>query len=1036
MSIAFDYDEDRIQLSVDPARQRMVARLFRSTRGSQSISAVAAKDRRFAFALADLRALATASGELDVTDTRIRMTHALASRLDAAAAEALGLPPRVELVLHTDVEGQLGSPSFRLRYEWLKDGRTQRPRRTGAILDTRAGARLLPHWLLSALEVADAFEPGEELEAHWEALARFRDALEPGDGNLNFSQSSQVAMARFLKGLNVQIADRFSISPSGSDDALDFDPVPFFGEHLDANLISQELVKEADGEIAGARLANFQRRFRHRGSQPAYRTDRNSYLVVDRSAAPVIEVMAKMQRAPAPERHAFIRNPLPAISNAVEASLEASGGLQNLTALEQEEAIERASECLFLETQEYSERVTGIGPYTSPDIDKLIDDRSTWLPESFEDRVVDELRDMDADQLSELLNEAEVALESGEDRHILVAGVSLPATPDVVSAIKRIHAKATPISDGETEATEPREERSPIIAITKDNIDSLGWRPARDARRPTAGEALPAAIRTTLKLHQVEAFKWKVKAWRSGLPGVLNADEQGLGKTLQTIAFLRWLQHHMNEPEAELHCPLLVVAPTSLLQTWQQEVDRHVSSPGLGSCIELYGAGLGRRKMPGKKGRDIDSGEQKLDLRMLHEAIRNGRGQRFWVLTTYSTLTNYQHSLATIEFGATVFDEIQALKNPGTLRSAAARAINADFRIGLTGTPIENASADLWAVMDQLCAGSLGTLQDFNAAYRMPDEVNMGELHRRVFEPQGSLPAIAMRRTKERVAPYLPAKIRRLHPRPMPPVQAKAYENARLALAEAGGNTRLKVMHRIRTVSAHPSMALTVSDATFVEDSARLDAAFRVLRRVADSGERALVFIEHRRLQQRFVEVARHEFGLDRVDLINGNTPIRQRQAIVDRFQRHLKQDGGFDLLALGPRAAGTGLTLTAATHVVHISRWWNPAVEEQCNDRVHRIGQDRPVTIHVPMAIHPEYRELSFDCVLHELMCRKRKLASAALWPMGDTGTDVEELERRLSRQAKSCTQDPVASAMQVLFGRIGEPLPEFEIDGSLKAT
>ena len=1034
MSVAFGYDDEWIQLSVDPARRPVSARLFQGFRDKQGISDIAARDRRFAFALADLRASATTSSELGLTDTCIRISHALASRLDAAAAEALGLPPRVELVLRTDVEGQLGSPSFRLRYDWLKDGRIQRPRRTGAILETREGARLLPYWLLSAVEVADAFEPGEELEAHWEALARFRDALDPGGGNRRFSRSSQVAMAQFLKGLNVQIADRFSIAPSGPDDALDFDPVPFFGEHLDADLIPQGLVKEAAGEIAGAQLAKFQRRFRQRGSQPAFRTDRNSYLVVDRSAAPALEVMARMQRAPAPERHAFVRNPRPAISCAVEASLEASGELHNLTAEEQEEAIERASECLFLETREYSGRVTGIGPYRSPDIDKLMGDGSMWLPESFEDSVVEALREMKAEELSELLDVAEAALESGGDRRISVAGVPLPATPDVVRAIKRIHTEVAPTLESVTETTEPREPGSPIVAITEDNIGTLGWRPRRGERRPMIGEALPDAIATTLKPHQIEAFQWQLEAWRSGLPGVLNADEQGLGKTLQTIAFLRWLQNHMSKPGAELHCPLLVVAPTSLLQTWQQEVDRHVSPPGLGPCIEIFGSGLSRRRMPDSRGAEIDSGEQKLDLRMLHEAIRDGRGQRFWLLTTYSTLTNYQHSLATIKFGAAVFDEIQALKNPGTLRSAAARAINADFRVGLTGTPIENASADLWATMDQLCAGSLGTLQEFNAAYRTPDEFNMKELHQRVFEPRDSFPALALRRTKDRVASDLPSKYRRLHPRPMPPVQAKAYENARLALAEASGNSRLKVLHRIRTVSAHPSMALTASDATFVEDSARLDAAFKILRGVAELRERALVFVEHRRLQHRLIEAARYEFGLDRIDLINGDTPIGRRQAIVDRFQRHLKRDRGFDLLVLGPRAAGTGLTLTAATHVIHISRWWNPAVEEQCNDRVHRIGQQRAVTIHVPMAIHPEYRELSFDCVLHELMYRKRKLASAALWPMGDSGTDVEELERSLSRHADSSTEDPVTAAMKVLFGKIGEQLPAFETDGSLK--
>jgi len=139
-------------------------------------------------------------------------------------------------------------------------------------------------------------------------------------------------------------------------------------------------------------------------------------------------------------------------------------------------------------------------------------------------------------------------------------------------------------------------------------------------------------------------------------------------------------------------------------------------------------------------------------------------------------------------------------------------------------------------------------------------------------------------------------------------------------------------------------------------------------------------------------------FELDRIDVINGDTPIPRRQEIVNRFQRHLKADGGFDMLILGPKAAGTGLTLTAATHVIHLSRWWNPAVEEQCNDRIHRIGQTRPVSIHIPIALHPELGAQSFDCLLQSLMQRKRRLAEQALWPMGDSAADVSGLTQAVA--------------------------------------
>jgi len=153
---------------------------------------------------------------------------------------------------------------------------------------------------------------------------------------------------------------------------------------------------------------------------------------------------------------------------------------------------------------------------------------------------------------------------------------------------------------------------------------------------------------------------------------------------------------------------------------------------------------------------------------------------------------------------------------------------------------------------------------------------------------------------------------------------------------------------------------------------------------------------------------------------------------MVRDLSSRFSDDGGFDMLVLGPRAAGTGLTLTAATHVIHLSRWWNPAVEEQCNDRVHRIGQSRPVSIHIPMAVHPGYREHSFDCLLQSLMNRKRRLATAALWPMGDTQEDASQLQRMLEEGQISNVSDPVSAAMEAMFRRDAIPLPSPLDDGS----
>ena len=269
----------------------------------------------------------------------------------------------------------------------------------------------------------------------------------------------------------------------------------------------------------------------------------------------------------------------------------------------------------------------------------------------------------------------------------------------------------------------------------------------------------------------------------------------------------------------------------------------------------------------------------------------------------------------------------------------------------------------------------------------------------------------------------------------MPDVQAEAYEHAKDKLATGTKGAALKMLHHIRSVSVHPTITAIEGADEVIALSGRLKACFEIMDDIHAGRERVLVFIEHIQMQYRFIELLKMRYGLRHIDLINGSTPVHKRQDIVNRFQRHLERDGGFDVLVLSPKAAGTGLTLTAATHVIHLSRWWNPAVEEQCNDRVHRIGQTKEVTIHIPMAIHHDFREKSFDCLLHSLMTRKRKLASSALWPMGDTDTDAEQLQRMLTEDVRIVDSgDPIHSAIVRTFKRDQSLIPEQRADKSYR--
>ncbi len=998
------------------------------------LAELSVQDRRVAFALADLKALANGqSDELKLSGQSIWMSHRLAAALDAKSGKLLGLPSLTDLTLRTDVDGVVGGDNFRLRSEWYRGGIRKMPQRTGAILSTDRGQQRIPLWMLEALEVAE--QPiGVDDAGQWEALARFRRALDPGVSESQNTAAARNSMSDFLSGLEVSLSDGFSISANSEGD--DFEVLPFSSETLDEAVEPSEEMSELNGPD----LDEFQRKVRQRGALNAYRLGPGKFVVIDRSAAPALQVMAEMQRAPTRDRSDFIRNPGRRISEAVERSLEASGAFEGLDDVGREEAIGRAAGKLFVETAEYarfSERVIGIGTYEPPAISTQGEGVTTWLPEVFSEEVRRKIEVMPSDDLGYLVQAVQSAIQNG-DESVTESGVHVPATKEVLKAVEaEIHRRqseedGTEDEGGEESGSEGEDVNTgPAVLQTEDNFDEVHWRPDLKSRTQTTDAAVPSAILTPLREHQKESLAWQVSAWVSGLPGVLNADEQGLGKTLQTIAFLVWLNDQMEEGKAP-RGPILVVAPTSLLENWEQEVTRHVEAPGLGHLIRLYGSGIGARRKVGTKGMDTATGEALLDFGDLARASEAGAGHKTWFLTTYSTMTNYQHSLAQIPFAAAVFDEIQALKTPGSLRACAARAMKANFRIGLTGTPIENSTSDLWAIMDQLAPGSLGSLREFRDSFGTPEADNMRKLYTRVFQSEGR-PPLALRRLKEEVARDLPVKRRFLLPLEMPDLQAEFYDDARSKLASGKKGGALKMLHHIRSVSVHPDLSSGDDDKTFVALSARLTATFKILEKVREQKERALVFIEHRQMQYRFIELAKAAFGLQSIDLINGETPIRQRQAIVNRFQSSLENDGGFDLLVLGPRAAGTGLTLTAATHVIHLSRWWNPAVEEQCNDRVHRIGQTKPVQVHVPMAIHPTYRAESFDCLLHSLMQQKRKMAGSALWPMGDTADDAAFLQQRLGAESGDAVEgDTVSVAISDLFARDGFPLPHPEQDGS----
>lgn len=1001
------YERENVVFSATGSASGAIGRLFGAASEIEDIDHWGTGDAARCDALGALRMYGEHNPEtVRFEEGRIVAAHSAVAALGKGQATALGLPGRPPFVLATDTSGTIGSPDFKLTARWLDNGQPVATRRQGAFLETAKGTFLIPQPLFSAVELADEFDAGAvDLPDHWTALARFRRLFDAGSNEAG----NPVEMSRFLRGLRIYTGTAMSLSLVGDGDDVDFDPVLFDPDAVSGAASEGRPPAESDGMLRESDLRTFQKDSRtgfraFDAAKRSYLLGPKTYLIVDDDLETALQVVREKQRAAPAERRAFAANPRAAIAE----RLTVKAGTQDAeadteTADSTDEDIEARAAALFVETPEYADRAVGIGLWQVPRFDFLPHVPNVWLPEIFALELGGNWVRLDRNTVEGLRRKVDQALEKGEST-VDHEGQPIPATPDVrkkLAEIVGIEAPAPPSGSDSDEAGDGGAERPATVIIVRQNFVEENWSPQGSPREAFIENRPPRSLRSTLFDHQRAAFDWQIDAWRAGHPGILNADDQGLGKTIQTLAFLAWLQEQMAAGPPETRRPLLIVAPTGLLRTWEGEEKEHLTGTRLGARIDAYRTALRKLRIPGLDGKDTDDGKPRLAFDDVRSAIEHGNGHKCWLLTTYETMASYQHSFRRIDFAVVVFDEIQKIKNVKTLMASAARALRADFRIGLTGTPIENHVADLWAIMDAIAPGSperpgrLGTLAAYLERYRTVTEAGMKELHSRLFTPTKAgeryWPPLAQRRLKETEIAGLPRKDYQLYPVTMPSAQAEAYEGARRHLADGARGAALKLLHHIRGVSLHsePPDAVQGDIDAYLGRAARFDAIRRVLTRVRDRGERALVFTEDRRIQGFVAQWLRSEFALDKVRIVNGETAIAKRKQYVTEFQRHLKTDRGFDVMVLSPRAAGIGLTLTAATHVIHLSRWWNPAVEEQCNDRIYRIGQTRDVTVHVPLAVHPVYREGSFDCVLNDLMRRKRALARAALWPPVESDFD-----------------------------------------------
>lgn len=432
-----------------------------------------------------------------------------------------------------------------------------------------------------------------------------------------------------------------------------------------------------------------------------------------------------------------------------------------------------------------------------------------------------------------------------------------------------------------------------------------------------------AELKATLRPYQQAGVRWLYLLTRLGL-GACLADDMGLGKTIQVLSLLLVLKrdrakdvHRTSNP----HRPSLLVAPASLLANWAAEITRFAPSltmliahPSVLSATEL----------------------QALDAQQL-EGID-------LVITSYGSLMRLP-VLETMHWQVAVLDEAQAIKNPGTKQTRQVKKLIAQSRIALTGTPVENRLSDLWSIFDFTHPGLLGTDKVFaKFTKRLAAAEHFGPLRELVR------PYILRRlKTDKRVIDDLPDKIELKAFCHLSPHQAALYQRAvkdlATALADAEGIGRkgvvLSFLMRFKQICNHPSQWL--GDAAWnATDSGKFARLRELAEVIAAKQEKVLVFTQFRETTESLAAFLGTVFGREGL-VLHGGTPVAKRRAMVQRFQ----EDELIPFFVLSLKAGGSGLNLTAASHVIHFDRWWNPAVENQATDRAFRIGQTRNVLVH-----------------------------------------------------------------------------------------
>lgn len=872
-----------------------------------------------------------------------------------SVARTLGLPPNSPFGFDIRLSGAMGRPGAAIGVRWLQPGRTVPARdvsHQGLWLESDGKTFRIPSPIFEALAQVREFNalPDGAMEEQFRVWAHIRQCL--GE------EKTTGLTDGFLRSFRVITASSFTFGITTDERGdVQLDPVLLTAQRAAEGEQTEQVraLTEADEALFPKRLDQL------REGVPAFPISQGTYVVVDEPLQRALAAVKTLRKSSPEQRKRAAMYPEAVINELL--------------------GRDEAEPSVFVETERFAERVRDVGEWVAPVLPWIKIAAQDWgAPTRCGVRVGGVDIPLDRAALQSAVSRMQQAVTSGEST-VTVDGREIPATRANLEALQQL-ARAVEKREAGTLSAEDLETGSTHVLLIETNFDETSFSRVSVGKRPGV-VVLPSGLKTSPKPHQEVGIQWLQRHWIEGSRGALLCDDMGLGKTYQALAFCLWLRELMEQGALERK-PLLIVGPVGLLRNWEMEIEQHLLEPGLGSVVRAYGEHL--RGL--RRGRHLD-GTASLDTAKL------GRGDV--ILANYEAVSDYQLSFGAVPFAAVILDEAQKIKSPKARMTHAAKALNADFALAMTGTPVENRLADLWCIADTVQPGALADLKDFSARYET-EGANVGVLRSLVWQDEadssGSTPRMLLRRLKTDKLEGLPKKHEHVMRVPMPRRQAEAYERA-LALRQiAGPEGTLGMIHALRRVSLHPSLIEGGADPgeLKVGESARMIATIEILDRIAENGEKALVFLESLDLQEadQLPTLLQRRYGLPRLPMvINGQVSTEARQARVDAFQR----ERGFDVMLLSPKAGGVGLTLTAANHVVHLSRWWNPAVEDQCSDRVYRIGQTKPVHIYYPLAILADAEESSFDVQLQRLMDRKRQLAQNLLAAPAFSREDYEEL-------------------------------------------